>query len=204
METQWSDALQEKLALLQPAQRRAIVTIVTGELDGIPLSRLLKTVYSCRYCGKVIGRSTHKGEDRKRLRILHEAEHLKAESGFDKPPLWQFATSYTTYYRSWRKSPIFVQCLEAARVETALNALKTASRLLQLAAPESASELRRQVAEGERDIDRRMSAIAILDRADFGTASKSGTDEGLMQLLLDLRSVEDDEGVLALDGDGED
>lgn len=171
MEMLWSGELQEKMALLSAAQRRAIGMIVAAEAEGVSLSRLLKTSYSCKWCGRVIGRSTDRRDDRKQLLFEHQDNDCEArEAG----RLWRFAAAYTTYYRHWRKSRVFCQCLELARNESMLGALEGATRQLKLSTLEAVATLRKLLSDAERDADKLKAAIAILDRADLSTAGKVG------------------------------
>lgn len=185
MEKQWSSELQLKMSELSGSQRRGIARIVMSEADGVPFSRLLRTVYSCKWCGREIGRNAGKA-DRKRVKLYHQEECKQNGT------LWRFVCNYTTFYRLWRKSALFMECLEMAREETVFEALSGAARMLRLTTYKAVIELRRQVGEGERDIDRRSAAVAILDRADVSTAGK--VDDGLAQWLDDLRQAEDSDG----------
>lgn len=194
MVNQWSGDLEKRMGELSPVQQRAIRLIVTSEVEGVTLSRLLKTVYSCQWCGREIGRSSQRGVDRKRLRLLHEEtcglpEAEDAPANFQRVA-WKFAANYTTYYRAWRKSPLFVECLKDARAEVTSAALLAAARQLQLGTFEASQELRRQLGDSEVGAgNRRLAAIAILDRADVSTATK--VEDGLSRWLRELREVGD-------------
>ena len=114
---------------------------------------------------------------------------------------WRFAGNYTTYYRSWRHSKVFNEALTLAREEVTQEALSSAARILQLGTAEAAAELRRQVTEAESDKDRRLSSVAILDRADIKTAGKVG--DGLSQWLQELRDAGEGEGEAEDEGETE-
>ncbi len=120
-----STDLQEKMILLSPAQRRAILLIVIGEADGIPLTRLLKTPYSCRCCGYVAGRSGESREVRRKALAEHEARSCKRHG-----QKWRFAANASTYYRDWKPSTYFTDCLNQARTEVVKAALGEATRKL--------------------------------------------------------------------------
>lgn len=175
----WSADLQEKMLLLSPAQRRAILLIVAGEVDGIPLTRLLKTPYSCPHCGLVAGRSGEAATHRKALLAGHTA--ICSEVGQQ----WKFAAIASTYYSKWKPDSHFAGCLSEARAEIVSAALDEAARILQIGTPEAARELRRQIEAGDKDFDKRSAAVALLDRADVGTAVK--TDDSLSRWLTELR-----------------
>lgn len=180
---EWSADLQEKMHLLTPAQRRAITRILLGEAAGIPLTRLLKTSYSCSYCGRVIGRSGETQEVRKAALAEHKTE---CENTGGK---WLFAANYATYYGQWKDSPHFLECLSEARAEFVGHALGEAARILQLGTPDAARELVRQIARGEKDYDKRSAAIALLDRADLKTAEK--IDDSMARWLAELRKADE-------------
>jgi len=158
----------ETLTALSGVQRKAIRMIVEAEVTGLPLSHLLKTPYSCQWCGKVIGRSGIDRDERKALQVQHEEQCER-----NGQP-WKFAANLRTYYHKWQKDPRFVLALDSARSEVVHEAIATASAMLQLNTVTSVRELVRQVTEAEKDSDRRLSAVAILDRADVTTASKGG------------------------------
>lgn len=179
---EWSADLQEKMDLLTPAQRRAIIRILLGEAAGVPLTRLLKTAYSCSHCGKVIGRSGDEGVSRKEDLATHEAMCESDEK-------WVFAANYATYYGKWRESIYFLECLNEARAELVSAALDETIGILQLGAPQAARELLRQVAEGEKDVDKRSSSFGILDRAAMGTARK--VDDSMARWLAELRTIDE-------------
>jgi hypothetical protein len=171
MNSAWSDELEQKMSMLSPPQRRAIGMIVSAETDGVPLSRLIKTTYSCKWCGRQVGRSTDRREDRKQLLFEHQDNECSArEAG----RLWRFAASYTAYYQKWKKSRVFVECLDLARNETMVGALQAASRQLKLTTLEAVATLRGLLSGAVRDADKLKAAIAILDRADLSTAGKVG------------------------------
>jgi hypothetical protein len=85
--------------------------------------------------------------------------------------------------------PEFKECLELARLETTLAALDEAKYVLQTSAPLAVRELSRQVAEGERDRDRRAAATAILDRVDWEAGAKQAREDKIVRMLQRLREV---------------
>lgn len=173
---EWSADLQTQLDQLSPQQQRAIVLVVMAESRGEPVTRLLKTPYSCRWCGQVIGHATEGQAARKGALAGHEKECKLGPAQKAEARPWRFATSLVTWYTRWKVTDsLFEQCLNQARREVRDNALQRAAWILQMGAPEAAAELRRQVAEAQDDSDRRLSAVAILDRADVGTADKSAS-----------------------------
>ena len=196
----WSDDLRDKMALLSTQQRNAIAAIVLAEAEGIALTRLLKTAYSCRWCGRPQGRAGWPSEARKAELATHEAECERGPELDDKGEVvvegqkWRFIANYATFYVKWKSSE-FHNCLAHARQEVVDAALSEAAQLLQLGTPDAAEELRRQVREGEKDFDKRSAAIAILDRADLKTANKAR--DPMIEWLQDLRG---DDGSMADDG----
>ena len=96
--------------------------IVTGEANGITLSRLLKTAHSCQGCVREIGRSTDKSEVRKAALTEHEADCDR----MGKP--WCFAVNHSTFYGKWGQH--FKDCLSKARQEVVDVALGEAARIL--------------------------------------------------------------------------
>jgi hypothetical protein len=152
---------------LTAQQQRAILRIVQAEVDGTPLSRLLRTPYSCRWCGQVAGRAGQAQPERKQLLADHES-HCDRNG---QP--WQFIAAHNTYYVKWRENPTFQEELAAARANVVQDALLSAATLLQMNTTGAVRELVRQIGEAEKDSDRRLSAIAVLDRADVSTAHKA-------------------------------
>lgn len=179
-----SEQLTELLNRLSAQQRRAIQMILQAEADNQPITTLLKTAYSCQYCGHVIGRPTTPRDDRKALLAHHEAECDKA------PVRWQFAVNHSTFYHKWSREKLFTDALDLARATVTSQALANARRILQAGTPEAAAELLRQIRKGEKDSDRRGAAVALLDRADVTTAGK-GLDP-VKNWLDALRGVDDD------------
>lgn len=180
---EWSDELKQEMALLNPRQQRAISTIVLAEANGVSLSRLLKTAYSCPWCGRVIGRSSDSAPERKALLVQHEqkCDRIGRE--------WRFVVNHTTFYNRWPK--LVRECLGRARQEAVSAALGEAERILQFGTPDAAIELVRQISGAVEDRDRRLAAVAVLDRADTSTASK-GPDP-LKSWLEELRGDKDNE-----------
>jgi hypothetical protein len=154
-----SQALTEQMSGLSARQRRAILRIVSAEADGIGLIRLLKTPYSCQFCGLRVGQTGMSRDTRKAALAAHEAGCEKRDKG-----RWKFVCGLSLYYRKWAKDPAFLDSLGQARQEIAAGAMGQAVAILQVGTPDAAMELHRQVKEGERDTDRRLAAVALLDR----------------------------------------
>jgi hypothetical protein len=152
------------LEKLTRRQQQAVLRIVQAQMDGVALTRLLKTPYSCRWCGAVLGQSGQGREARKASLAAHEAD-----CGFRGGGGWPFVCSLSTYYRCWAKDEAFQAALAAAWSEVAAQAVA----LLKASALAAAGELQRQVRQGEKDHDRRQAATAILDRAGVETAAKA-------------------------------
>lgn len=171
---EWSPGLRSALERLTAQQRRAITLIIAGELRGVALTRFLHTPYSCPHCGLACGRAGQAGADRKAERARHIITCPQKSSD------WQFAVGSAAYYRQggWASDPLWVDCLSQARAEAASGVLTEAAHILKGAAPEAALELRRQVSEGERDNDRRLASVAILNMASPETAEKVVIDPG--------------------------
>lgn len=184
MGIEFSAALQNVMLELSAQQRRAIHRVIAAEVVGEPtLTRLLKTPYSCRYCGWVAGQSYHKRDERKAMLSAHEASCQR------RPDRWRFVCNYATWYAKWMHSETFKRCLDAARAEVSVEALAAARRELEFAAPEAVGELRRQVAEGERDLDKRDAAKFILTSS--GAAKPQEVDATVR--VDDVRQLSDDE-----------
>jgi hypothetical protein len=152
---------------LTAQQKKAIVRIVQAEVDGMPLTRLLRTPYSCRWCGWVAGRSGQKNPERKQMLRDHEGGCER-----NGQP-WQFIAAQNTYYVKWTNNAAFQEALTQARSRVVQDALQSAATLLQINTAGAVHELARQITGAEKDSDRRLSAIAILDRADVSTAQKA-------------------------------
>jgi hypothetical protein len=181
-----SNDLQRQMMALSPAQRRAILMIVIGEVNGIPITRLLKTPYSCPCCGYVAGHSGESRESRQQALAEHEANSC-AYPG----QRWQFAANASTYYQRWKPSSDFADCLSQAWTEVVCAALNEATRVLQIGTPEAAWELRRQIEQGQKDSDKRSAATALLDRADFKIAKQM--NDTLRRWLEELRADDEPE-----------
>lgn len=169
MTWEWSAGLQAQLDQLSPQQQRAILLVVMAESRGEPITRLLRTPYSCEWCGQVIGHSA----DGKAARKAALAEHGKVcERGpgslKEKARPWRFATSLVTFYTRWKiAGSLFESCLNQARREVRDSALSQAAWILQMGAPEAATELRRQATKGGTDKDKRLASEAILRRVNL-------------------------------------
>jgi len=165
----WSPSaeLMATLRRLPPRRRRAVLRLVQAEMDGVPLSRLLKTAYSCRWCGW-LAQAGATGAARKAALAAHEQTCERA----GQP--WPFVCNHSTYYSQWVKDEAFQAALAAAWAEVTAQAVA----ILQASTPLAARELQRQVRQGEKDGDRRLAAVAILDRAGLETAAKA-TQAGL-------------------------
>lgn len=173
-EFNWSTELETKIRRLTPQQQRSIAIIVLGEIAGYPTGRMLRRSYSCRWCGK--------RSNSKEAKEHHEATCHRHGSS------WSFAAS-SRACQTWLKLPEFTECLNLARQEVTIQALGEATYLLQLITPFAVRELRRQIEQGERDLDRRQAAIAILDRADLTTSTKIKEHDQLTLWLKELREA---------------
>jgi len=167
--------LNAALRALPRRQQRAVLRIITAEMDGVSLTRLLKTPYSCRWCGWV-SQSGKTRAARKAQLAAHEASCELA----GQP--WRFVCNYSTYYAKWVNDENFQAALDQARQDVTAQAVA----LLKAATPLAAGELRRQVQGAAKDADRRLAAVAILDRAGVETGAK-GT------LAHEYMDVTDDE-----------
>lgn len=97
---EFSTELQEKLKALTPAQRRGVALICQAEIERLPISYLFKTSYSCRWCGKPVGRTGQSNEQRHADLTEHEVncKHNGKE--------WVFVANASTYYDDWLKNPV--------------------------------------------------------------------------------------------------
>lgn len=183
----FSTELQYKLSVLTAKQRYAVLAIVAADVAGLPLSRLLKTSYSCKKCGWVAGNSRWSNRQRKERLVDHS---VTCERATDSD--WPFICTSTNYYSRWMRDAIFIASLRQARSELVIQALIEAASILQLGSAKAARELVKQVTEGEKDIDKYRAAVAVLDRAHRLTAAKSGEDlEKMEDWLQSLRGGED-------------
>jgi hypothetical protein len=181
---EFSAGLQRDLLKLTPLQRRAVHRIVAAEAVGDPpLTRLLKTPYSCRYCGWLAGQSSHGRDARKAMLAQHEATCKR------KPNRWRFICNYTTYYVRWRDDANFHRCLELARQEVSIDALAAVSRGLTFGAVEGVDELRRQVHHGERDLDKRDASKFLITASGAKAPERSET----MLKVDNVRQLDEDE-----------
>jgi len=188
IERQWGPTgeLADSLARLSRRQQQAVLRIVQAQMEGLPLTRLFKTPYSCRWCGAVLGQSGQGREARKAQLAGHEAGCARKDG-----PGWPFVCNYSTYYGQWVRDEAFRQALEMAWAEVAAQAVA----LLKASTLAAAGELQRQVRQGAKDSDRRLAATAILDRAGVETGAKSTltheyvdvTDEELAAIADALR-----------------
>lgn len=172
MTWEWSATLQTQLEELSPQQQRAIVLILMTEARGEPLTRLLKTPYSCPWCGQVLGQAADGRAARKAALAEHEQEcKLGPAKKMEAARPWRFATSLVTFYTRWKlPGSAFEQCLNQARGEVRTKALGQAAWILQMGAPEAARELRRQISLASDESNRRLAAVAVLDRVNLEAA----------------------------------
>jgi hypothetical protein len=181
-EFEWSAELRAKMSKLRYRQREVIINLVLGERrDGLRRGRLLKSPWSCPWCG----RSCQNG----RTFATHEAKcHYK------RVGRWKFVCAKATFY-DWIKEPLFAECLKQPSEEAENIVVKRSFRSLQYATTEAVEELRWQVKYGRSERNRQKAAIAILDRAGIGTALKDSGPPRQLQLWLDgLRRVGEEEG----------
>jgi hypothetical protein len=164
MFTNWSPSaeLSATLRTLPARQRQAVLHIVQAEMGGVALTRLLKTAYSCRWCGW--------REQAGATRAARKASLAAHEAGCERAGLpWAFVCHASTYYGRWARDEAFQQALAQAWGEVTAQAVT----ILQASTSLAARELQRQVRQGEKDTDRRLAAVAILDRAGVETAAKA-------------------------------
>lgn len=197
----WSPDLHADLQRLSAQKRRAVLTIIRDEANGVSLLRRLKTPYSCRYCGWWAQPALGNRDARKEALAEHtvssceNAPRLEVdendEAAIVEKPDWYFIANLSTYYSKWTKDELFTDCLKRARQEFTNHALSNAAQILKQATPVAAYELVRQINGAFKDGDRRLASVAILDRADLTTAPK--TDDPYLELLRELRDEGDDE-----------
>ena len=169
MALQWTptDELREALSLLPRRQQRAVLRIVNEEMQGVPLTRLLKTPYSCQWCGWVAG---HSGEQRD----VRKAKLAQHEAGCELREVpWKFVCNLSTYYNRWSKEEAFRVALEAAQRDMTLQTMQAAVRALQAGTWDAVQEVRRQIGGAFKDADRLRAAFGLLDRAGVETAQKA-------------------------------
>lgn len=191
---EWSRNLQAQLEELSPQQQRAIVLILMAEVKGEPITRLLKTSYSCQWCGQVIGHAADGRAARKIALAEHERDcRLGPAQKSESARPWRFAASLVTFYTRWKlPGSTFEQCLNQARREIRSNALQRATWILQLGAPEAALELKRQITLASDESNRRLAAVAVLDRVNLEAIQGDGDREDNLDSLDDetLRAEE--------------
>jgi len=185
-----------RLAALPARQRKAVLRIVQAEADCVALTRLLKTPYSCQWCGWVAGQSGMARDTRMGLLERHEADCDR------RGQPWRFVCSQSIYYRKWTHDGAFVGALEAAREELTARAMASAVMGLQAGTGEAVAEIRSLIRAGEKEGTRLRAAFGLLDRAGLETAPKStAVVEGT---YLDVTEEELDaiEGALRRDAEG--
>lgn len=165
MEWAPSGELSERLAALPRRQERAVLRIVQAEADGTPLIRLLKTPYSCRWCGLRVGDTGVRRDDRMAMLARHE------EGCKRRGETWRFVVSLRTYYGKWVKDEAFQEALGAAREDLRRGAMASAVTSLQAGTGDAVAEVRRQIAEASEG-NRLKAAFGLLDRAGVETAAK--------------------------------
>lgn len=168
-------------------QRHGITRIVAAEADGIGVTRLLKTPYSCQWCGLVAGESGEARDARKAKLATHE-ESCRKNHAYP----WRFIVSLSTYYRAggWLDNPLYTECLEQARRETLQQAYSDTLRTLQLTGPLAALELRRQVVGGSTESARLRASVAVLDRIELASSADSSEADPARDLSDDELDAE--------------
>lgn len=184
----FSTELQYKLSALTVKQRYAVLAIVAADVSGLPLSRLLKTSYSCLKCGRVLGNSSWSNRQRKDSLADHSATCERATDSD-----WPFICASTTYYSRWMRDAIFIASLRQARSELVIQALIEAASILRWGTITAARKLVEQIESGEKDIDQYRAAVAVLDRAAKLTADKSGEGTEMKGWLKKMREEGEDE-----------
>lgn len=169
MTWQWSlsDELIEVLGRLTRKQANAVLQIVAAEVDGIGLIRLLRTPYSCQYCGWVAGRAGEKRDARK----ARLAEHESICANRDGEP-WRFAANFTTYYSKWTKQADFRNALELARRDVVSEAMQMAVLRLQANAGRAVNQVVTLIDGAEKEDVRLKASFGLLDRAGVETTVK--------------------------------
>ncbi len=183
MGSQWvpSAELSTTLEALSGRQRRAVLEIVRSEMAGTALTRLLKTPYSCRWCGWVAGQSSEKRDARKAELLAHE-ETCKRNGR-----AWRFVCNFSTYYNKWIKDKTFIEALELARSDMTAQVMNAAVVSLQAGTLDAVTEVRRLISQGESETNRLKAAFGLLDRAGVETAPKSTR---VMQGEIDVELTE--------------
>ena len=161
-----SDRLSELLSALPARRRKGVLRIVAAEAAGEALTHLLKTPYSCQWCGLQLGQSGQRRDDRKALLAAHEAE-----CGRRGRP-WRWVCTQSTYYSRWCRDPGFREALDLARAEVQEQAIVAAVMGLRGGAGEAVTEVRRIIREGASEATRLRAAFGLLDRAGVETAQK--------------------------------
>lgn len=156
---------------LTSKQERAVVMIADLELRGEPITRYLKTPYSCPGCGYVAGQG---GQPRDARKAALD-KHLLACEDYRSDIRHPFICAFSTYYSKWSKDPAFVRAVEDQMEKIRADSIDHAVAMLQNATADAVQVLVRQLSSAANDRDRRLAAVAILDRADFSTASKHET-----------------------------
>lgn len=162
-----SSELSALLMELSRKQRWAVLRIVQAEADCVPLIRLLKTPYSCRWCGLRVGETGMRRDDRKALLAKHETSCER------KGETWRFVCTLRNYYGKWHKDADFLSALALARDEVQVLAVTSAVMGLQAGTQEAVAEVRRLIREGESEANRLRAAFGLLDRAGVETAPKA-------------------------------
>lgn len=191
--------LGARLAALPARQRKAVLRIVQAEAqeEYVALTRLLKTPYSCQWCGWVAGQSGMARDARKALLARHE------ESCERRGEPWRFVCSLSIYYRKWAHDPAFVGALEAARQEVTANAVASAVMGLQAGTVEAVGAVRKVIRKGEKDADRLRAAFGLLDRAGLETAPKGMQVVGAAYVDVSEGELAAIEAALREEGGGE-
>jgi len=188
MDLPWvpSVELGEVLAELPARQRKAVLRVVQAEADCVALTRLLKTPYSCQWCGLVVGQSGTPRDERKGMLEAHESECER------RGQAWRFVCSLSIYYRKWVHDAAFVSALAMARREITEQAMASAVVGLQAGTQDAVAAVRRIIRVGESEANQLRAAFGLLDRAGVETAQKATTT-----VAGELEYVDVTEGELA-------
>lgn len=142
------------LGSLTPKQRQYIVRACEFEASGIAPYRLIKTRFSCQWCGREIRNGSN---SRKKLQEHQLQCELKGQR-------WPFAISHNVFYNHWMKNIQFLDCLRQARSEQATTSIGEAKMLIGMLSPPAVKEIGRQIQEGDSDKRKLEAAKDVLDR----------------------------------------
>lgn len=167
MSGQWypSDELQAEFAHLTRRQQNAIVRIVDEEIAGTPLNRLLKTPYSCQWCGWVSQIGTR--DERKAALETHEAGCARNGTA------WRFVCNFSTYYARWTKNTHYKRALELAQRDMTTQNIDAARRKIQAGAGKAVDRVIDLIDNAEKDDTKLRASFGLLDRAGLDSEAQA-------------------------------